>query len=405
MDLLLLTHRLPYAPNRGDRIRSYYLMRELSRFARVSLFSLVHDDDELAHAGTVPFASQVGTAFVPRLANLTRGALRLPTSRPLTHALLDAPNAHEVIRGLVARHPPDVVVAYCSGMARFAMEPPLADVPFVLDMVDVDSEKWSDLGNHAGQPRRWIYQREARTLAAFEVCAAERAQAVTVVTEREREALVALTTKASVHVVPNGVDVEAFAPSTPPAEAPIVVFSGMMDYSPNIDAVTWFADRVWPQVKLERPDARFVIVGARPVAAVQALATRDASIVVTGQVERVQPYLWDAAVAVAPIQMARGVQNKVLEALAAGVPAVVSEAVAAGLPPSVVERGCLVADDPEAFGHAVVSVLGRSAFSRRAMADAAEVGVLSWECQLAPIRRIVAPARRDAAVLDPARVS
>jgi sugar transferase (PEP-CTERM/EpsH1 system associated) len=315
----------------------------------------------------------------------------------LTHTLLDAPEARAVLARLVAEDRPDLVLAYCSGMARFALEPPLDAFPFVLDMVDVDSGKWADLGDQTGQPRRWIYRREARTLAAFEVHAAERAEAVLVVTEREREALRALSPRSSVFVVPNGVDTEAFSPSSPPCASPVVVFTGMMDYGPNVAAVTWFAERVWPQVRAAEPEARFVIVGARPSSAVQALASRDGSVVVTGDVPLVQPYLWDAAVSIAPLQVARGVQNKVLEALAAGLPAVVTGAVAAGLPADVVARGCLVADEPDAFARAVIALLGQPAATRREMAAAAGVQLLSWDRQLAPIKDIVDRARHGAA--------
>src|SRR6187551_2928202 len=161
MRVLFLTHRLPFAPNRGDRIRAYYLLAEMARFADVSLFSLVHDDEERERAKTMPFVTRSATASVPRLGNLTRGALSLPTSRPLTHALLDSPEAAGVLATMVRETPPDLVVAYCTGMARFAMHRPLSDLPFVLDMVDVDSAKWADLGARARQPRAWIYRREA----------------------------------------------------------------------------------------------------------------------------------------------------------------------------------------------------------------------------------------------------
>jgi polysaccharide biosynthesis protein PslH len=388
VEILFLTHRLPYAPNRGDRIRAYHLMREMSRFARVSLFSLVHDDEEAAMAREVPFAAHVTTALVPRLANLTKGALRITTSRPLTHALLDAPNARDVIAAAVQRTAPDLVVAYCSGMARFALERPLAGRPFVLDMVDVDSEKWGDLGRDTAHPRKWIYRREARTLAAFEVRAAERSKAVTVVSERERDALVALSPHATVHVMPNGVDVSAFGPSGPPSDHPIVVFSGVMDYAPNVDAITGFANRVWPMVRETRPDAQLVVVGARPTKPVLALAERDRSITVTGSVDAVQPYLWKAAVSVAPLQVARGIQNKVLEALAAGLPAVVSREVAAGLPIGV-EQGCLVADEPDTCARAITSLLALTPEARRAKASSAGVETLSWEKQLAPLEGIL----------------
>jgi sugar transferase (PEP-CTERM/EpsH1 system associated) len=397
VNILFLTHRLPYAPNRGDRIRAYYLLRQLSQFARVSLFSLVHDDDERSHANEVPFAAKVTTAAVPRFANLTRGALRLPTARPLTHTLLDAPEARTALARLVADDQPDLVLAYCSGMARFALEPPLDSFPFVLDMVDVDSGKWADLGDRTGHPRRWVYRREARTLAAFEVIAANAAAAVTVVTERERQTLRALAPHSHIVVLPNGVDVAAFAPPSPPAEDSVVVFTGMMDYEPNVNAVVWFAKQVWPRIRQDRPDARFVIVGAGPTRAVLALAEGDRSITVTGRVESVQPHLWSSAVSVAPVSVARGLQNKVLEALAAGLPAVVSTAVAAGLPPEVVSRGCLVADEPDDFARAVIGLLDQPALVRRAMAAAAGVHSLSWDRQLAPIEGILDRARHGAA--------
>ena len=176
MNILFLTHRLPYAPNRGDRIRAYYLLREMSRFADVSLFSLVHDDAEEKEAGNVPFARHVATARVRRWRNVAAGAVKLLSDRPLTHSLLDAPGVRSALAREIAARRPDLVLAYCSGMARFALEPPLRDLPFVLDMVDVDSAKWAAMAaDHRGL-RRWIYRREAATLGRFEARATTRAR-------------------------------------------------------------------------------------------------------------------------------------------------------------------------------------------------------------------------------------
>ena len=388
MRVLFLTHRLPYAPNRGDRIRAYHLLREMTRWADVSLFSLVHDDEEEAESASVLLARPVVTARVPHGRNHLLGALRMGSSRPLTHSLLDAPDATTKLAGLVRTVRPDVVLAYCSGMARFALEPPLSGVPFVLDMVDVDSEKWRTLAGRSAAPRRWIYSREARTLSAFERAASQRARAVLVVSEHEREVLRVLAPDARIEVVPNGVDVEAFRPIGPPAADPVVAFTGMMDYEPNVAAVTWFATAVWPPVLAANPQARFLVVGANPTRDVMALATRHASIEVTGRVDAIQPYLWRAAVAVAPLFTARGLQNKVLESLAAGLPAVVTSAVAAGLPAGV-DRGCAVADEPDAFARAVCALLAASPEERRARAAAAGVEHLGWGTQLAPVRGIL----------------
>ena len=385
MNILFLTQRLPYTPNRGDRIRAYHLMEAMSRFAAISLFSLVHDDDEAEHADSVPFADRVAISRVPRLRNLAEGAVSLAGSRPLTHILLNAPDARQKLRALVERRRPDLVFAYCTSMARFGLEPPLDGLPMALDVVDVDSAKWQRLSRRATAPRSWIYAREARTLAAFEADAAARARCVLVVNEREQAALKAIAPGVQAHVLRNGIDVTSFAPPSPPSPDPVAVFCGVMDYEPNVEAVCWFATRVWPRVRADRPDARFVIVGSNPASAVQALAHRDASITVTGRVDRVQPHLWNAAVSIAPLFVAQGVQNKVLEALAAGLPVVITSAVGAGLP-AIVQKGCATADDAAPFARAVLELMNLAPEARRAMAAAAKVQFLSWSAQLAPLQ-------------------
>src|SRR5262249_55942107 len=158
--------------------------------------------------------------------------------------------------------------------------------------------------------KRFIYSREARRLAPFERSLVERAHATTVVNEREAEALRRLAPNASIQVMPNGVDVVGLKPVGPPTGSADVVFCGVMNYEPNVEAVLWFANHVWPLVRRSRPDARFVIVGSAPVPAVRRLAAPQSGIEVTSAVPDVRKYLWKAAVAVAPIHMARGVQNK-----------------------------------------------------------------------------------------------
>ncbi len=391
MNVLFLTHRLPHAPNRGDRMRAYYLLEEMARFATVSLFSLVHDDEEAAAVARMPFAQAVRAARVTPWRNRVRGLLRWHTSRPLTFSLLDAPGVRSQIDELVSRHPPDVVVAYCSSMARFAFDAPLAGRPLVLDMVDVDSAKWRDLSLTSGAPLRWVYAREAATLAAFESLAAGRAVTTLVVTERERAELRALAPAADIQVIANGIDLGSYAPSGPPADSPQAVFSGVMNYRPNVDAVEWFATRVWPRVTSQLAGARFVVVGASPVQAVRALAARDRTIDVTGTVPTIQPHLWRSAVCVAPLQMARGVQNKVLEGLAAGLPAVVTSVVYDGLPVEA-RPGCIVADTPDAFADAVLDLLRQSPSARRHRASAATLKDLGWATQLRPLEAVLTRA-------------
>jgi sugar transferase (PEP-CTERM/EpsH1 system associated) len=389
MRILYLTTRLPYAPNRGDRIRSYYILREMSRFAEVSVFSLVHDDDEAQHADQVPFARRVATARPPRLRNMTRALANLHTPTPLTHLLFRTGESGRHLTSMIADAPPDLVVAHCSGIANLALEPPLAGRPLAIDMVDVDSAKWSRLADEQLGLKQWIYRREARTLRRFEADIARRAMVTLVVNERERETMLEVAPDARVEVVPNGIDVHTFRPPMPASTSPTVVFCGVMNYTPNELGVQWFVRNVWPAVRSRRPDAKFVIVGSGPTRSVQALASPDNSVEVTGAVASVQPYLWNAAVAVAPIFVAQGVQNKVLEALAAGLPVVTTPAVAAGLQDTT-KAGCTIVEDPKAFADAVLGLLSADPARRREQAAAARIDELGWPTTLRQLETLLA---------------
>ena len=377
MRILFLTHRLPYAPNRGDRVRAYHILRHLASYAQVDLVSLVHDDKEASHAGDLAsFTSSVTVVRVPRLRNMVMSGLRLPTRRPTTHSMLDAPELTPAIARVVGRNRPDLVFAYCSGLAHVVFQPPLRDLPLVVDMVDVDSEKWADLAGVTKPPLSWIYAREARRLAVFEAALAHKAKVTFITTEHERQALLRLAPDARVEVIQNGVDVEALRPPGPPATSANVVFCGVMNYPPNEEGAIWLVKEVWPLVRAVRPDARLQLVGASPSKVVQALAAAD--IEVTGSVPDVRPYLWGAAVSVAPLQRARGVQNKVLEATAAGLPVVVTTVVLAGLPTELQDL-VQVADTPPEMAQAIFTLLG-SPGPTRIVAEQ-----LQWAPQLSTI--------------------
>ncbi len=392
MRVLFLTHRLPYAPNRGDRVRAYHMLRHLATHADVDLVSLVHDDDEASHADDLKVLTRsVTTVRVRRLRGARRAVEALLTRRPLTHALLDAAELPDVLKQRVARARPDVVLAYCSGMARLALEPPLRDIPFVLDMVDVDSEKWAALARRGHGPKAWIYRREARLLGQFEQRAVSEAATTLVVNERERDVLRRMGPAGRVEVMSNGVELAGLTPRDPPAAEPRVVFCGVMNYEPNEAAACWFAREVWPLVTRARPDATLTLVGANPTRRLRDLARTNRSIEVTGSVPAVQPYLWRSAISVAPLLVARGLQNKVLEATAAGLPSVITTAVCDGLPAKV-RPACVVADAPAAFADAVVQLLALTALERRAMALRADLDSLGWSQRLNRLVPVLAAA-------------
>lgn len=391
MRILYLTHRLPYAPNRGDRIRAYHTLRVLRDRADIDLISLAHDDQEMAHQSEMSgLAKTVRVARVRRRRARVHAVLALTSARPLTHVLLDAPDVADHIRQVVSEHPPDLVLAYCSGMARFALEPPLDRFPLVLDLVDVDSAKWRALSaaQHPLNPKRLIYAREAHLLEGFERRAAGLAFATLVVNERERATLAAIAPDARIEVVANGVDTIALQPTGPPTAEPVAVFCGVMNYEPNERAARWLIQSVWPLVLARRRDARLSLVGADPTRRLVDLAARHPSVRLTGTVPDVRPYLWQAAVAVAPIFIARGMQNKVIEAVAAGLPVVATPQVTSGLPPQVAPA-CVEASDASAFAGAILSLFDLTAEARRHMAGRAEVSTLSWQRCLDPLAALL----------------
>jgi sugar transferase (PEP-CTERM/EpsH1 system associated) len=391
MNILVLTHRLPFAPNRGDRIRAYHIVRLLAARARVHVVSLVHDREEEAQAATLRrLGVEVTTAYVPRLRNLALGAVKLATDVPLTHLLLDSPALGPALDRVLAAGRPDVVLAYCSGVAPATLTAPLAGIPFVLDMVDVDSAKWNAFAAAARFPKSWIYRREAQCLSAFEARAVQAAYASTVVNERERETLLQVCPGAAVHIAPNGVDIDALTAPHAPAAEERVIFTAVFDYAPNAEGAVWFAREVWPRVRKARPAASLTLAGSSPTAAVRRLAD-DPSIEVTGRVDDMRPYLWGSAIAVAPIFQSRGVQNKVLEAAAAGLPSVVTRTVGEGLPKEVMPA-CRVADTAEAFAAAVIELLALTPTARRREAARASLSSLGWPARLAPLLALVESA-------------
>jgi sugar transferase (PEP-CTERM/EpsH1 system associated) len=390
--VLFLTHRLPYAPNRGDRLRAFHILQWLRDRATVDLVSLVHDDEEATHVDEVrAFVSNVTTLRVPWVRNRLRAVAALATSTPLTHTLLDAPGVTEALTRNVIDRPPDVVFSFGSGMARLALRPPLAGLPLILDLVDVDSRKWRDLAAASPPPLSWVYGREAKLLGAFEARAAATAVVTLVVNDREAEIARSLSPSATVQVIANGVELDRLRPTAAPSERPRIVFCGVMNYAPNEQGIRWFINDVWPIVKSRRPDATLAIVGADPTASLKALCARDEKIELTGRVPDVRPWLWESAVGIAPLQVARGVQNKALEAIAAGLPIVITPAVAEGLPRQV-SAASSVAADPEFFAEHVGTLLAMSADARRARAELADLSALQWSNTLHPLGQLLESA-------------
>ncbi|MEO7073575.1 MAG: TIGR03087 family PEP-CTERM/XrtA system glycosyltransferase [Rhodanobacter sp.] len=320
--VLFLCHRLPWPPSKGDKIRSYHVLRRLAERYHVYLGTFVDDPDDWQYLAQVE-ALCAGVCVRP----LTpwrarwRALLALVRGEPLTVGAYRDRQMQRWVETLLADRKPDVVLCYSSGVAPLVMR--LGGQRRVMDFVDVDSDKWHQYAQQAGDwLKRMVYRREARRLLAFERTIAGQFDASVFVSEAEATFFRKLVPQSAgkVYGISNGVDVDYWDPrracATPyPDGQRVVVFVGAMDYRANVDAACWFAHEVWPRIAAQRQDARFYIVGSKPTATVRALG-QLAGITVTGRVEDVRPYLAHAHVVAAPLRIARGVQNKVLEAMA-----------------------------------------------------------------------------------------
>ena len=357
-DLLFLSHRIPYPPSKGDKIRAWHFLQHFAATRRVHLGCFVDDERDWEH---VPFLQRQlgGETFFAKLDRrraLVRSLPALVTGEALTLPYYrDAQLAAWVDR--LRRTRPMTVFAYSSSMAQYVMED--LGTSRVIDFVDVDSEKWREYATRRTWPLSAIYRREANALLAAERRIAAEFDAAIFVSEAEARVFRerAPETAGRVSSVTIGVDAQRFSPEVehpnPYSQSghPALCFTGMMDYWPNIDAVTWFAESVLPAVRRTHPRTTFWIVGANPTRAVQSLASHP-GVYVTGRVEDTRPYLAHAAAVVAPLRVARGIQSKVLEAMAMGRPVVASFQAFEGL---LVEPGrdLLVARTAEEFAEAI----------------------------------------------------
>jgi sugar transferase (PEP-CTERM/EpsH1 system associated) len=314
-NILFLVHRVPYPPNRGDRIRSFHLLKFLAERADVSLATLA---DEPLEPGTMEAlnarCSRVAVEPVGRDRWL-RAAASLAVGRSATAGLFRSPRLARTVRTWSRDVHWDVVVVFCSSMVPYLDLPELSGVPAIVDLCDVDSQKFFDYAAHSQGLKRQLYLLEGRRLRHLESSLPARVQAITLVSEAEAALYRGFCPNDRTHAVTNGVDLEYYQPVATEGRRGRCVFVGAMDYQPNIEGVLWFCQHVWPTFHTNHPYATFAIVGRNPAPAVRGLAKLP-GVEVIGCVPDVRPHVAAAQIAVIPLQIARGIQNKVLEAMA-----------------------------------------------------------------------------------------
>lgn len=395
-NILYLVHRLPYPPNKGDKVRSYHLLKHLAAKHRVFLGTFIDDPQDEAYVEQMPqFCAGMHIARLsPKFAKL-RSLRGLLTNEALTLPYYRDQQLQDWVDRTLRDQSIDAAVIFSSAMAQYVQG--AANLRTLVDFVDVDSAKWSQYAPNHRWPLSWLYRREGARLQAFERSVAQKADHSFFVTDNETGLFCASAPECREHVSPmcNGVDSDLFSPehelASPYGEGEIpLVFTGAMDYWPNIDAVSWFAQEILPALLARWSRLRFYIVGRSPAPAVQALA--GDRVVVSGTVPDVRPYLRHAAVVVAPLRLARGIQNKVLEAMAMGLPVVASQE-CAGAVDAVSGRDFLTAASVEDYQQQIEFLL-RSPEHAAAMGKAARDQVLarySWASHLSVIDRYLEP--------------
>ena len=402
--LLFLCHRIPYPPEKGEKIRAWHILDRLAESWDVELGCLVDDPADLDHLGALKArCSAVEWRAVSRRKQGLRAVTSVRPGLPLTLGWFHEPGLSAWARGGLAEGRYGAVFVYSSAMAPYAMGPASrGPAPRrVLDMVDVDSEKWRAYAAGAGLPMGPVWAREARTLLAFERRAAAAFDLTLFVSPAERDRFVELAPEAAGRAdwLENGVDLDRFDPSVPRERpfgpAPALVFTGTMDYRPNVEAVTWFAQEVMPILRRRNPAPEFHIVGANPAPSVAALASLP-GVHVTGRVPDVRPYLAHADVAVAPLRIARGIQNKVLEAMSMARPVVASPQAHEGVRARA-GKDLLVADGAEETARRVAEVLDGAHPGLGAAARAAVLGTYPWSVTLRRLDAMMGSGLRAAA--------
>lgn len=352
--LLFIAHCVPYPPDKGERIRAFHELRTLHRHFEIDLACLSRED--VSPKQLLPLREYCREIYVARAGGRgvwLRTAAGCTLGRSITEGYYDNRNLRRQLQEWSRKRRFDLVFGYSSAVLDYVLSVPSGAK--LIDLVDVDSLKWRSYSQDSSWPLSWLYGREAAKVARIERQAISLCDAALLISQAEARCAPAQDPR--LKVVANGVDTEFFQPFQTPASAtPSLVFAGTMDYRPNAEGVCWFANNVWRRLKHNHPSLELRIVGRNPTKPVRLLG-RLAGVVVTGSVPDVRPYFSSAQVAIAPLRMARGVQNKVLEAMAMARPVVASPPALEGLD----LQGCpavFQADLPAQWRRAIGDLLG-----------------------------------------------
>lgn len=391
MNILYLCHRFPYPPKRGGKIRPFNMIRHLgAQGHRVTVCSLARSAAEAGEGkGIAPHCAAFEMGHVREPLQFARMVLRLPLLTPSSMGYFYSAELAAHVRRLLAAQSWDLIFVHCSSVAQYVQH--VRGVPKILDFGDMDSQKWLEYAHYKPFPLSLGYTLEGTKMLWAEKRLARRFDLCTATTRAEWETLQDYGTGAATDWFPNGVDADYFSPTDEPYDADTISFIGRMDYYPNQECMARFCKEVWPLLKSRRPQMKLLIVGADPSPEMRALGDLP-GVTVTGSVPDVRPYIRSSALMVAPLAIARGTQNKILEAMAMGVPVVTSR-VAAGGVDAEAEAHLLVADSASDITQAILRI-AENPEERRRLAVAGRQRMLSHHAWPRSMQRLDAIIQR-----------
>ena len=388
MKILYLCHRFPFPPKRGGKIRPFNMIRHFAREHEVTVGSLVRSDVEAEEgAGLADYCAHYKMARVRDPVQVGRMVARLPTLVPSSFGFFHSPELASWVGERLAREQFDLIFVHCSSVASYVAG--VRNVPKILDFGDMDSQKWLEYARYKPFPLSLGYALEGHKLVREERRLARKFDLCTATTRGEWETLESYRTGVPTDWFPNGVDSGYFAPTDEPYDPDTIAFVGRMDYYPNQECMFDFCRQTLPLLQAKRPSLKLVIVGADPSPAVRRLADLP-GVTVTGSVPDVRPYLRRAALMVAPLNIARGTQNKILEAMAMGVPVVTSRVAAAGVD-AIDGTHFLAGSSPDDYAQAILRVIDDPGLRQR-LSVAGRERMLThhdWERSMQRLDRIV----------------
>ncbi len=362
-NLLFLVHRIPYPPNKGDKIRSFHFLKALSQHYTIYLGTFIDDPNDWQYVDTVKgYCRETCIQSLNPVQAKIKSLTGLLTGEALSLPYYKNHELRKWVNGVIERHRIRKVLIFSSVMGQYVLN--REDLTLIADYVDVDSDKWRQYAEKKTWPESWIYRRESERLLEFEKQLISQTKAGFFVSEQEANLFKTLVPEfeARIGSVNNGVDTDYFSPdhafdSPYRPESQVLAFTGAMDYWANVDAVKWFAEKVFPAIRKKHPDTEFYIVGSKPTKDVLLLAQID-GVVVTGSVDDVRPFIAHSDLVVTPLRIARGIQNKVLEAMAMAKPVVATSMAIEGIPVDD-SLNVVITDDEGPFVDRVCEVLAQ----------------------------------------------